>query len=303
MSLPRLTVMVLVPGRTTRSLELDYRLPAAFFAVLLGTTMLSATMRRCLGPGAEEARCGAVHAQDLTGSLASLAWPEPAMGRSFVAVSTGSPRSRSSRRVQPAPSQHVQAPQSLPLPLPAAARALRFAPVEGAPDVAGLALRLNAVHLGESVELKPFDSAGAPQPTAFSELQHLMRCRISGEEVPIDPRLVRILAQIGAIYHRPIQLVSGHRKPYVIGTKPTSQHALGRAADIRIAGVGIEELRDLAIRLGARGVGLYPEKGFIHVDVREKPRYFWNYTQALGEEPDLRLIGSVAAVDRHASGE
>ncbi|HMI90119.1 MAG TPA: DUF882 domain-containing protein, partial [Polyangiales bacterium] len=140
----------------------------------------------------------------------------------------------------------------------------------------------------------------APQPAAFQALQHLMRCRISGEETPPDPRLVRILAQVNATYGRPIQLVSGHRKPYVIGTKPTSQHALGTAADIRVAGVGIEELRDLVIRLGARGVGLYPEKGFIHVDVREKPRYFWTYSEEEGEEADLRLIGAHASAHNHS---
>lgn len=301
MSLPRLTVMVLVPGRKTVCLELDYRIPSAFMAVLLATTMVSATMARCLGPNAGDARCG-VHAQELTGSLGSLAWPEPPNGRSFVAVSTRSLLSRTLRRQPAAPSARPQAPAPIAV-INTRATAPRLAPIEGAPDVAGLPLRLSAVHLGESIDLKPFDASGAPSPTAFAELQHLMRCRISGEEVPIDPRLIRVLAQLNAYYHRPIQLVSGHRKPYVIGTKPTSQHALGRAADIRIAGVGIEELRETAIRLGARGVGLYPEKGFVHVDVREKAKYFWNYTEALGEQPDLRLIGAVAGADRHASGE
>jgi uncharacterized protein YcbK (DUF882 family) len=299
MSLPRLTVMVLVPGRKTVCLELDYRIPSAFMAVLLATTMVSATMARCLGPNAGDARCG-VHAQELTGSLGSLAWPEPPSGRSFVAVSTRSALARALRHQPTVASVRPQAPAPLATMNP---HTTSLAPIDGAPDVAGLALRLNAVHLGESVDLKPFDASGAPSPTAFAELQHLMRCRISGEEIPIDPRLIRVLAQLNAYYHRPIQLVSGHRKPYVIGTKPTSQHALGRAADIRIPGVGIEELRETAIRLGARGVGLYPEKGFVHVDVRAKAKYFWNYTEALGEQPDLRLIGAVAGADRHASGE
>jgi uncharacterized protein YcbK (DUF882 family) len=298
MSLPRITVMVLVPGRKTVCLELDYRIPSAFMAVLLMTSMVSATMARCLGPNAGDARCG-IHAQELTGSLGSLAWPEPPSGRSFVAVST---RSLLSRALGHRPAVASPRPQA-PVLATINPRANNLVPIEGAPDVAGLPLRLNAVHLGESVDLKPFDASGAPSPTAFTELQHLMRCRISGEEVPIDPRLIRVLAQLNAYYHRPIQLVSGHRKPYVIGTKPTSQHALGRAADIRIAGVGIEELRETAIRLGARGVGLYPEKGFVHVDVRQKAKYFWNYTEALGEQPDLRLIGAVAGADRHASGE
>ena len=38
------------------------------------------------------------------------------------------------------------------------------------------------------------------------------------------------------------------------------------------------------------------------VDVRAK-RYFWTYTEANGEEADLRLLGAHAAVDRTAVGE
>jgi hypothetical protein len=71
--------------------------------------------------------------------------------------------------------------------------------------------------------------------------------------------------------------------------------------DIRVAGVGIEELRNLVVRLGARGVGLYPEKGFIHVDVRDKPRYFWTYSDEEGEEADLRMIGALASSHRHSA--
>jgi len=43
----------------------------------------------------------------------------------------------------------------------------------------------------------------------------------------------------------------------------------------------------VAIKLGARGVGLYPEKGFVHVDVRDKQRYFWVWTARGGEQADM----------------
>jgi len=287
MTLPRATVMVLVPGRRTWSFELDHRLPSALLALLMGSAIVGATAQRCFDPGFGERRC--VNASDLTGNLNALAWPEPASRRAFVAV-----RPASGAR----PLKVKQAPLSAPV--------VRPAPLRNAPTVRpGLArattLRVNALHLGESLTVDVFDASGAPQPAGFQALQHLMRCRISGEETPIDPKLIRILAQVNAIYDRPILLVSGHRKPHVIGTKPTSQHALGRAADIRVAGVGIEELRDLVIRLGARGVGLYPEKGFIHVDVREKPRYFWTYSEEEGEEADLRLSGGHASHHSHSA--
>jgi uncharacterized protein YcbK (DUF882 family) len=288
MTLPRATVMVLVPGRRTWSFELDHRVPGAFMAVLLCSALVGATAQRCFDPGFGERRC--VSARELTGSLHALAWPEPASRRAFVAIRPALSGVRSLR------SKRAPLPSPIVAPLPT-----RKAPPLPADRAHATTLRVNALHFGESLSVEAFDAAGAPQPAAFQALQHLMRCRISGEETPIDPKLVRILAQVSAIYDRPIQLVSGHRKPHVIGTKPTSQHAHGRAADIRVAGVGIEELRDLVIRLGARGVGLYPEKGFIHVDVREKPRYFWTYSEEEGEEADLRLIGARASYDRHSA--
>lgn len=144
---------------------------------------------------------------------------------------------------------------------------------------------LHAVHLGESARIQAFDAQGMPQAEAFAAVTRLMRCRVTGEEVATDPRLVRLLARLGAAYGRPIQLISGHRAVHTLGTSPTSQHALGRAADIRIAGVSIEDLRRRAIELGAMGVGLYPEKGFVHVDVRSKARFHWAYTEATGEQP------------------
>jgi hypothetical protein len=142
-----------------------------------------------------------------------------------------------------------------------------------------------------------------PNPEALAEINHAMRCRITGTEVSIDPRLVAILVQLHAVYGRPIQLVSGHRTVNTIGTKRTSQHTLGRAADIRVPGVSIEELKRVAIKFGARGIGLYPEKGFVHVDVREKSRYNWIYTAALGEQPDTGMArAQLAAAKRAAPG-
>jgi uncharacterized protein YcbK (DUF882 family) len=152
------------------------------------------------------------------------------------------------------------------------------------PDPSQGLLRLTASHLGESVRLRPFGLDGAPDPQAFAELAHVMRCRVTGEEVPIDPQLVRILVALGNTYKRPLQLISGHRAAHVNGTSETSQHTAGRAADIKIYGVSINNVRERALELGARGVGLYPENNFVHVDVRGKRRYTWIWTEAEGEQ-------------------
>src|ERR1043165_1547162 len=86
MTLPRATVMVLVPGRRTLAFELDHRLPSALLAVLVCSALVGATARRCFDPGFGERRC--VDARELTGSLHALAWPEQENDRTFVAVRT-----------------------------------------------------------------------------------------------------------------------------------------------------------------------------------------------------------------------
>ena len=50
-----------------------------------------------------------------------------------------------------------------------------------------------------------------------------------------------------------------------------SQHQYGRAADIRVSGVPVEQLAAYAETLlpGTGGIGRYPAKGFVHVDVRK----------------------------------
>jgi uncharacterized protein YcbK (DUF882 family) len=165
----------------------------------------------------------------------------------------------------------------------------RRSPAELEPGVVPIngVLRIQALHFDETLSTRPFDDLLRPDVRAFSDVNHLMRCRVTGHEVEMDPRLVALLSQLSTVYGRTLQLISGHRAPHANGTSPTSQHTLGRAADIRIPGVSIAELKKVAIKLGARGVGLYPEKGFVHIDVRDKQRYYWLWTARGGEQADM----------------
>lgn len=144
-------------------------------------------------------------------------------------------------------------------------------------------LRVRALHLDESISVRPFDAAGHEDPDAFAAIRHLWRCRFSDHEVPVSSSLVRLLVRFNDIYDRPVQLVSGHRTVDTVGTKETSQHTKGTAADIRVAGVSARDLQVLARDLGARGVGLYRHKQFVHVDFRAKRKYFWVWEESGGE--------------------
>jgi uncharacterized protein YcbK (DUF882 family) len=123
------------------------------------------------------------------------------------------------------------------------------------------------------VDVQPFDEHGLPRPAAFAEIAKAFRAR-TGDEKPIDPRLVEMLMMLSQAFDgRPIALVSAHRIAGR-GTRKTSYHTKGLAADIAIRGVRVHKLRKAAVRLGATGVGVYPS--FVHVDVRrDRPAYRW----------------------------
>ncbi len=83
---------------------------------------------------------------------------------------------------------------------------------------------------------------------------------------------------------RPITINSAYRCPEhnaKVGGSKTSQHLLGKAADITIQSLKpaevyalIEELIDMGHLLQG-GLGLYEEKGFVHYDIR-KTKARWN---------------------------
>ena len=48
---------------------------------------------------------------------------------------------------------------------------------------------------------------------------------------------------------------------------------LGRAIDIRMPGVALEQLRATALSMKKGGVGFYPASNFVHVDVGRVRRW------------------------------
>jgi uncharacterized protein YcbK (DUF882 family) len=143
------------------------------------------------------------------------------------------------------------------------------------PLLHGKMLSLYDVNAKRSLRVKPFTDEGVPDAEAFGQLRSFLRCRRSGHEMDMDPRLIAVLSRISQHFgDATVQIISAHRKPDGVVTSEKSQHAFGTAADIRVAGVSVETLKEAAHALGATGVGVYPKSGFVHVDVRHKP-YAW----------------------------
>ena len=92
--------------------------------------------------------------------------------------------------------------------------------------------------------------------------------------VLIDDELVVLLQCIREHFGKPVHITSGYRTAAhnrAVGGAVYSQHQYGRAADIRVSGVPVEQLAAYAETLlpGTGGIGRYPAKGFVHVDVRK----------------------------------
>jgi hypothetical protein len=102
-------------------------------------------------------------------------------------------------------------------------------------------------------------------------MAHLLREPWSGNEHPIEPRLVDLVYRVQAQFKaQEIRVVSGYRTPHGGG----SNHGRGRAIDLVVPGVADQEVAKFARELGYVGVGVYPSSGFVHLDVRERS-YFW----------------------------
>ena len=104
------------------------------------------------------------------------------------------------------------------------------------------------------------------------------RCRDGSDVVMIDESLVVLLQCIREHFGKPITITSGYRTAThntAVGGAKSSQHLLGRAADIQVAGVSVEDVASYAEALMPDwgGVGRYPIKpgrarGWVHVDTR-----------------------------------
>lgn len=99
-------------------------------------------------------------------------------------------------------------------------------------------------------------------------------CKDGSDPVFIDTELVALLQGIRTHFGRPVTVNSGFRTAAhnkAAGGVSDSQHCYGRAADIRVPGVSTEQLAAYAETLlpGTGGIGRYPAKGFVHVDVRK----------------------------------
>lgn len=288
LSRDRFTLILLTePGAPARQLQLPRAWPVflGVFSVLsiTGSMLVGREARAWFEPELERPAVSAPIEPDLEHE-------EPLQ---LLSSSVGSTAFLGTRHLMPTFSIFPRAPEPVqeeheePTPV-----SETFARTPGTmPLISGKPLVLWDVNRARSLRITPFNEAGLPDTEAFTKLRGFMSCRRSGHESDMDPRLIAVLSRISQYYgNAQVQIISAHRKPDGKVTSETSQHAYGTAADIRVAGVAVEELAKVARELGARGVGVYTKSRFVHVDVRTK-RYSWRDDN--GDELGATLAATV----------
>jgi uncharacterized protein YcbK (DUF882 family) len=137
-------------------------------------------------------------------------------------------------------------------------------------------LILKNTHTGDALDTI-YRANGRLRPAELGRLDWLFRDHRAASVLPIDARLFDLLHELAASagVEPRYEIISGYRSPATNamlaatsdGVSSRSLHMEGKAIDIRLVGVALVRLRDLALARQAGGVGFYPGPDFVHLDV------------------------------------
>jgi len=131
------------------------------------------------------------------------------------------------------------------------------------------------LHTGERLVVD-YLIGGRYQREELRAVARLLRDHRTGDVHAIDPRLLDILTavreRLGS--RQPFHVVSGFRSRVTNEMRRresravarNSFHLTGRAVDLFLPDRQLRDVRTVALRLGAGGVGFYPESNFVHLD-------------------------------------
>jgi uncharacterized protein YcbK (DUF882 family) len=132
------------------------------------------------------------------------------------------------------------------------------------------------LHTGESLATT-YWADGRYIPSSAAEIDFIFRDFRTGDVKNIDFRLLDLLHDLRRTMEsdEAFHVISGFRSPKTNkmltqksnAVAKKSLHMLGMAADVRLPGRALDDLRQAALSLKLGGVGYYPKSNFIHVDV------------------------------------
>ena len=134
-------------------------------------------------------------------------------------------------------------------------------------------LALNNIHTGESLKLNYWEQ-GDYIEESMGEINYLLRDHRSNKVHVIDINLIEQLHRLSKLTrtNKSFQVISGYRSPETNemlrkkskGVAKNSLHVKGKAIDIQLPGLSMEELKNVAMSMQSGGVGKY--RNFVHID-------------------------------------
>jgi uncharacterized protein YcbK (DUF882 family) len=133
-------------------------------------------------------------------------------------------------------------------------------------------LVLYGINTRERLSVESQADSGGFAEADLDRVSELFRDPKSAKSIPISPALLDVVYRIQRHFSAPeIRFVSAYRSPK---GAHASHHAKGEALDLIVPGASDVAVAVYARTLGTCGVGLYPNSGFVHVDVRASA-YSW----------------------------
>ena len=130
-------------------------------------------------------------------------------------------------------------------------------------------------HTGEKLAVEYWRN-GRYENDGLADVNRLMRDFRTGDIHTIDPKLLDILHELQTRTEttRPFEIISAYRSPATNnalrkssgGVASGSLHLQGKAIDIRLRDIPLDDLKRAALAARRGGVGYYPGSDFVHVD-------------------------------------
>jgi len=118
---------------------------------------------------------------------------------------------------------------------------------------------------------------GAFDLQGLEAFSYMLRDHHANVMTPIDPSLADLVwhMQQAVGHHGPVEVLSGYRSPETNRAlrrrnrraARNSMHMHGKAVDLRLPGVPVPDLKQVAIGMRAGGVGHYRRASYLHLDV------------------------------------
>lgn len=123
---------------------------------------------------------------------------------------------------------------------------------------------------------KNYNQAPKPDTSAWRWIHftpYELRCRGTGR-LQVIPEALDKLQAVRVILGKPMPVLSAWRSPahnLSVGGAPNSYHLEALAWDIATTKINPEQLIEIARYVGFNGIGRYPTRDFVHIDLRPTP--------------------------------